>query len=272
VPKGLAKEDIYKKMIQTCAEQHNFPPSESVDMDHTLIHLNKTHGRKLYCSLEYALSLKGTPFKENVRGGLEFPYYETYALYFERFLRTFKTISATPQYKISRSSRMNDTSARWPDFAIIRSMSERNAENGNWIFMTRIVLAVVEIKPLSGYVSSDYDESQVKKSLESALSAGQKQARMQAKYLFAGRDEQKVVFAIYGAGPFWKYEVYERDATSPPRPPNEDEETYVSKNRIITAPAYISPLQKLGTKKSATQFRAMLVKMKKRFSVSDEDW
>ncbi len=226
--------------------------------------------RALFCSFEYALSLTGKPFNEDVRGGLEFPHYESYTLYFDYFLRFFETISASPQFKISRSARTNVPGAKWPDFVIIRSLSERDA-SGNWFFMSRVVLAVVEIKPLSGHVSPKDNEKQVELALERALSAGKKQAKSQAKYIFASRD-QNVVFAIHGAGPYWRYDIYERDSTSPIQRPNETQEQYVTNNRLIKDAPFVSPLEKLGTKKSALQFIDMLVEMKKKFSISDGDW
>jgi len=240
------------------------------DMNHLLNNQDKTAGRKMSCSLQYALRLKGTPNKQRIPGGLEYPHYESYDFYFNRFLRATKTITSSPQFRISKQARDNCSKARWPDFVIVRSTSERSARD--WMLLNRFVLAVIEIKPLSGFVSSYYDLEQVEASLEYALSTGQAQAREQAEYLFASNEDQRVVFAIHGSGPFWKYDIYERDLSSPSRAHHESEETYIANKLILREYMDVSRLQKLGTKESCKQFSRMLNQMKEKLGIADADW
>ncbi|KLO10654.1 hypothetical protein SCHPADRAFT_999418 [Schizopora paradoxa] len=251
-------------------------------MNQTLANFDTFAGRKLSCSLQYALQLTGSPIPGVlVKGGLEFPHYETYSLYFFHHTRNFKTITISPQYRISRKSRIDNKSrddkptisSTWPDFAILRSISEKDTAHSNWLFQSRIVLAVVEIKSLSGFVGPNFTEQQVYDALERHLTSGELQAKKQAKYVFASAPKQKFVFAIHGAGPYWKYILYERSKTSPIRMKNDDEDEYAEKKVRVTASRNMSRLQKLGTTDSAAQFARMMALIKEKLGIpNDGDW
>ncbi|KLO20718.1 hypothetical protein SCHPADRAFT_897975 [Schizopora paradoxa] len=252
-------------------------------MDHVLHDLDSYLGRKMSCSLQYALTLEGTPFSHTVSGGLEFPHYESYDVYFNHFLSKYATLTLSPQYRISKKAKEEkgkdkrgiDGYSKWPDFVMIRSEATKilaaDDQVSSWVFKKRIVLAVIEIKPLCAIISPAYSAVRVASELERCLTTGELQAEAQAKFVLSSSPDQTTVFAIHGAGPYWTFTIYDRSQNSPRRKSDEDVDKYAMDRLLLDSPPFCAPLVKLGTKQSEQQLLNMLNLMKVNFGISDDD-